>query len=67
MANTEEKPPRFVPAVGLHDFWWRGRYFKLQRKQESVFDDNGGRQGSAFKEKEFLVISCLGRSPGEYL
>ncbi|KAK7750639.1 hypothetical protein SLS62_007486 [Diatrype stigma] len=62
-SNQEAKsPPQFVPALGLHNFWWKGQYFRLHRKRESVFDDSGS-AGSTFKEKEDLVISCLWRSP----
>lgn len=61
-SNQEARaPPQFVPAIGLHNFWWRGQYFRLHRKRESILDDAGG--GSTFKDKEDLVISCLWRSP----
>jgi mitochondrial chaperone BCS1 len=53
-------PPRFVPAIGVHGFWYNGRYFRLHRKQQSFFDESGWQ---TFKEKEDLVISCFGRSP----
>ncbi|KAK4044781.1 BCS1 N terminal-domain-containing protein [Parachaetomium inaequale] len=57
-------PPRFTPAMGMHSFWFRGRYFKLQRKQEALFDPTAGAQGMPqFKDKEILVLSCFGRSP----
>ncbi|KAK8035033.1 mitochondrial chaperone BCS1-B [Apiospora rasikravindrae] len=63
-SNQEAKaPPRFVPAVGLHSFWWGGTYFRLHRKQESVFDDGASSGFSTFKDREDLVISCLGRNP----
>ncbi|POS80649.1 hypothetical protein DHEL01_v200974 [Diaporthe helianthi] len=62
-SNQEAKmPPRFVPALGVHGFWFEGNYFRLHRKQESFLEDNGG-GGQTFKDKENLVISCLGRSP----
>ncbi|KAH6641496.1 BCS1 N terminal-domain-containing protein [Chaetomium tenue] len=64
--STQEAkaPPRFTPALGLHSFWWRGRYFKLNRKQESLFDPSAGATGMPqFKDKEILVFSCFGRSP----
>ncbi|RYP18586.1 hypothetical protein DL765_003871 [Monosporascus sp. GIB2] len=61
-SNQEARsPPQFVPAIGLHNFWWRGQYFRLHRKRESFLDDAGG--GPTFKDKEDLVISCLWRSP----
>ncbi|KAG7289523.1 hypothetical protein NEMBOFW57_005894 [Staphylotrichum longicolle] len=64
-SNQEAKAaPRFTPAMGLHSFWFRGRYFKLQRKQESLFDPTAGVQGTPqYKDKETLVLSCFGRSP----
>ena len=64
-SNQEAKAaPRFTPALGLHSFWFRGRYFKLQRKQEPLFDPTAGSQGMPqFKDKETLVLSCFGRSP----
>ncbi|KAJ8111391.1 hypothetical protein ONZ43_g5629 [Nemania bipapillata] len=63
-SNQEARvAPQYVPAVGLHNFWWRGQYFRLNRKREQVFDDgmNGG--FNTFREKEDLMISCLWRSP----
>ncbi|KAK3308151.1 BCS1 N terminal-domain-containing protein [Chaetomium strumarium] len=57
-------PPRFIPAFGLHTFWFRGRYFKLQRKQDALLDMNSGGNGMPqVNHKETLVISCFGRSP----
>lgn len=62
-SNQEAKmPPRFVPALGVHGFWFEGHYFRLHRKQESFLEDSGS-GGQTFKDKENLVISCLGRSP----
>jgi mitochondrial chaperone BCS1 len=63
-ANQEAKAaPRYVPAIGLHSFWWKGTYYRLHRKQESVFDDGTSGGLAAFKDKEDLVLSCFGRSP----
>ncbi|KAK5627323.1 hypothetical protein RRF57_003038 [Xylaria bambusicola] len=64
-SNQEARArPQFIPALGLHSFWWKGQYFKLNRKKESVFDDGASSGGfGAFKDKEDLTISCLGRSP----
>lgn len=57
-------PPRFTPALGMHSIWFRGRYFGLQRKQETLFDAAAGPHGlPQFKDKESLVLSCFGRSP----
>ncbi|KAK2602428.1 hypothetical protein N8I77_008960 [Diaporthe amygdali] len=62
-SNQEAKmPPRFVPALGVHGFWFEGHYFRLHRKQESFLEDSAS-GGQTFKDKENLVISCLGRSP----
>lgn len=62
-SNQEAKmPPRFIPALGIHGFWFKGSYFRLHRKQESFFEDPGS-GSQTFKDKENLVISCLGRSP----
>ncbi|KAL2196318.1 BCS1 N terminal-domain-containing protein [Corynascus similis CBS 632.67] len=65
-SNQEAKaPPRFTPALGLHSFWFRGRYFQLQRRQEALFDPSASGHGMPqFKDKESLVLSCFGRSPG---
>ncbi|KAL2152454.1 hypothetical protein VTH82DRAFT_5638 [Thermothelomyces myriococcoides] len=64
-SNQEAKaPPRFTPALGMHSFWFRGRYFQLHRKQEPLFDPSAGPHGMPqFKDKESLVLSCFGRSP----
>lgn len=67
-SNQEAKaPPRFIPALGVHGFWHEGRYYRLHRKQESLYDDGGGGGGGVqvpqFKNQEKLVISTLGRSP----
>ncbi|KAL2259919.1 hypothetical protein VTK26DRAFT_6242 [Humicola hyalothermophila] len=63
-SNQEAKAaPRFTPALGHHSFWFRGRYFRLVRKQESLFDGQGGWGAPQYKDKEILVISCFGRSP----
>ena len=63
-SNQEAKaPPRFIPALGTHAFWHNGRYFRLHRKQESLYDDGGGSSIPQFKDRENLMISCFGRSP----
>ncbi|KAK0720035.1 BCS1 N terminal-domain-containing protein [Lasiosphaeris hirsuta] len=63
-SNQEAKaPPRFTPAFGLHGFWFGPRYFRLHRKQESLYDDGNSSGTPQFKDKEKLVISCFGRSP----
>ncbi|WQF79573.1 Putative AAA+ ATPase domain, ATPase, AAA-type, core [Colletotrichum destructivum] len=61
-SNQEAKaPPRYVPAVGVHGFWFRGRYFRLQRKLQNVFD--GEANYGTFRKEEDLIVSCFGRSP----
>ncbi|KAI0805567.1 BCS1 N terminal-domain-containing protein [Xylaria sp. FL0064] len=63
-SNQEARArPQFIPAVGLHNFWWNGQYFRLHRKKESVFDDGASGGFGGFKDKEDLMISCLWRSP----
>ncbi|KAI1654875.1 BCS1 N terminal-domain-containing protein [Daldinia decipiens] len=62
-SNQEARaPPFFSPAVGLHSFWWRGQYFQLHRKRESIFDESS-MSGQMFRDQEDLIISCLWRSP----
>ena len=56
--------PRFIPALGLHSFWFRGHYFMLQRKQDTLVNPGDSAQGKPqYKDKEALVLSCFGRSP----
>ncbi|KAK4185010.1 BCS1 N terminal-domain-containing protein [Podospora australis] len=63
-AQEAKAPPRFTPAIGMHSFWFEGRYFILHRKKETLFDQNAGPWGgSQYKDKELLVLSCYGRSP----
>ncbi|KAG4427550.1 hypothetical protein IFR05_016968 [Cadophora sp. M221] len=61
-SNQEAKcQPRFTPAIGSHNFWYKGTYFQLRRKEVSLFDELGN-GAAAFKDKEFLTLSCFGRS-----
>ncbi|KAG4440603.1 hypothetical protein IFR05_003920 [Cadophora sp. M221] len=61
-SNQEAKSqPRFTPAIGSHNFWHKGTYFQLRRKEVSMFDEMGG-GAAAFKDKELLTLSCFGRS-----
>ena len=46
----------------MHNFWHGGHYFRLQRKVESFMQDGGGY--TTFKDKEDMIITCFGRSPG---
>ncbi|KAI0116818.1 BCS1 N terminal-domain-containing protein [Daldinia grandis] len=62
-SNQEARaPPFFSPAIGMHSFWWRGQYFQLNRKRESIFDESN-MTGQMFRDQEDLIISCLWRSP----
>jgi mitochondrial chaperone BCS1 len=61
-SNQEAKSqPRFTPAIGSHNFWHKGTYFQLRRKEVAMFDELGG-GAAAFKDKELLTLSCFGRS-----
>jgi len=61
-SNQEAKSqPRFTPAIGSHNFWHKGTYFQLRRKEVAMFDELGG-GATAFKDKELLTLSCFGRS-----
>jgi chaperone BCS1 len=63
-SNQEAKaPPRFTPALGIHGFWYDGRYYRLHRKQESLYEEGGSGQMPQFKDKDKLIISTFGRSP----
>ncbi|KAI4867732.1 BCS1 N terminal-domain-containing protein [Hypoxylon rubiginosum] len=53
-------PAQYVPAIGLHGFWWRGHYFTLTRKREMVFAEG---VSGAYREHEDITISCFWRSP----
>ncbi|KAI1768702.1 BCS1 N terminal-domain-containing protein [Hypoxylon sp. FL1150] len=55
-----KSPAQYVPAIGLHGFWWRGHYFTLTRKREMVFAEGSSK---AFREHEDITISCFWRSP----
>lgn len=62
-SNQEAKmPPRFVPALGTHGFWYQRNYFRLLRKQESFMEDSGS-GSQTFKDRENMTITCFGRSP----
>ncbi|KAI1371540.1 P-loop containing nucleoside triphosphate hydrolase protein [Hypoxylon crocopeplum] len=55
-------PAQYSPAVGLHGFWWKGRYYRLDRKRESVINENAY-ASTIVREHEDLTISCFGRNP----
>jgi chaperone BCS1 len=61
-ANQEAKSqPRFIPAIGSHNFWHKGTYFQLRRKEVAMFDELGS-GAATFKDKELLTLFCFGRS-----
>lgn len=65
-SNQEAKmPPRFLPALGTHRFWFRGNFFWLDRRRETFLDnvEAPGGTSSALRDRENLKIMCLGRSP----
>jgi len=52
--------------MGLHSFWHEGTYFRLHRKQETFLEDSNTAGGAqTLKDKEQIVISCYGWSPGK--
>ncbi|KAI1468933.1 BCS1 N terminal-domain-containing protein [Daldinia caldariorum] len=62
-SNQEARAPAFFsPAVGVHNFWWRGQYFQLNRKRVSIFEESN-MSGQMFRDQEDLEISCFWRSP----
>src|SRR5689334_10367855 len=41
-SNQEAKTqPRSTPAIGSHNFWHKGTYFQLRRKEATMFEDRG--------------------------
>ncbi|KAI1391343.1 BCS1 N terminal-domain-containing protein [Hypoxylon trugodes] len=62
-SNQEARaPPQYSPAMGLHSFWWKGQYFRLQRKRQSIFND-GMSSAQFFRDQEDITISCFWRNP----
>ncbi|KAG9245945.1 BCS1 N terminal-domain-containing protein [Calycina marina] len=60
-SNQDAKSvPRFTPAIGSHNFWHKGVFFRLRRKEVSMFEDGGF--GATIKDQEKLTLSCFGRS-----
>ncbi|KAI0006938.1 BCS1 N terminal-domain-containing protein [Xylariaceae sp. FL0662B] len=55
--------PRFVPAIGLHNFWWKGQYYRLHRRKVSMWGDGHGGSLSPVVDKEDIVVSCFWRNP----
>ncbi|EQL02541.1 mitochondrial chaperone bcs1 [Ophiocordyceps sinensis CO18] len=51
--------PRYVPAMGVTNFWHKGTYFRVYRKKESLVNTSGW---GGTKDLEEIKISCSGRS-----
>ncbi len=51
--------------MGMHSFWFRGTFFRLHRKREAFVQEDISTGVQALKDKENIVISCYGWSPGE--
>ncbi|KAI6512313.1 hypothetical protein MCOR14_000744 [Pyricularia oryzae] len=57
-------PPRYIPAFGIHGFWFRHRYFSLHRRQKPVMEgSNIAPAAVTIRDKETMIISCFGLSP----
>ncbi|KAL8371788.1 hypothetical protein RB595_001536 [Gaeumannomyces hyphopodioides] len=53
-------PPRYVPAMGSHGFWFRGTYFCIYRKRDNMLASNSNPFGaSVIKDTETMVLSCF--------
>ncbi|KLU88759.1 hypothetical protein MAPG_07743 [Magnaporthiopsis poae ATCC 64411] len=53
-------PPRYVPAMGTHGFWFRGTYFSIYRKRDSMMANSANPFGSSIiKDTETMVLSCF--------
>lgn len=62
-SNQETKSqPRFTPAVGSHNFWYKGTYFQLKRREHTLFDDVGSGGATTITDRETMTLSCFGRS-----
>jgi chaperone BCS1 len=49
--------PRFTPAGGTHDFWYRGTYFQVKSQQEKITSSWG-----RVTEQGSLTLTCFGRN-----
>lgn len=55
--------PRFEPELGTHNFWWRGNYFIFHRQVKKESGDlRLVRGGGRSEEREYIKLTCLGRS-----
>ncbi|KAL8301614.1 hypothetical protein RB597_002167 [Gaeumannomyces tritici] len=54
-------PPRYVPAMGSHGFWFRGTYFCVYRKRDSMLASSSSTPfgASVVKDTETMVLSCF--------
>jgi chaperone BCS1 len=61
-SNQETKSqPQFTPAIGSHNFWFGGKYFRIQRKEVSMFKELGN-GATTLTGQEYLKLSCFGWS-----
>ena len=61
-SNWDAKvPPTFQPYFGVHRFWHKGRFFKLNREnKQMMFSGYGG--STVFQDDENIRLTCIGRS-----
>lgn len=60
-SNQESKaPPRFTPALGAHNFWHKGTYYRITRGKSTILEQSSK---PAFSDRYDLTISCYGRCP----
>ncbi|KAL8369517.1 hypothetical protein RB595_000035 [Gaeumannomyces hyphopodioides] len=53
-------PPRYIPAMGSHGFYFGWTYFRIYRKRESMLASNSNHFGaSVIKDTETMVLSCF--------
>ncbi|KAL8299136.1 hypothetical protein RB593_009146 [Gaeumannomyces tritici] len=53
-------PPRYIPVMGSHRFYFRGTYFRIYRERESMLASNSNHFGaSVIKDTETMVLSCF--------
>ncbi|KJZ71775.1 hypothetical protein HIM_08860 [Hirsutella minnesotensis 3608] len=57
--HAARSSPRYVPAMGITNFWHNGTYFRVYRRKESLMNTTGW---GPTKDLEEIKISCSGRS-----
>ncbi|KKY22653.1 putative mitochondrial chaperone bcs1 [Phaeomoniella chlamydospora] len=61
-SNWESRiPPKYMPAIGAHWFWYKGNFFKFERKREAAFKD-GFFGGEVLGQEKSINLTVLGRS-----